>query len=462
MKNIVVFSNQEFLFRFFPLFILVYYLVPSSYRIAVLFFASIFFYACGSPHFALILLIFTCLNILFGHILFSAQEKEGKSSRAYLALSVLVDAGFLTLMKVLALKIDSSWLPLGISFYIFKMISYQADIYLGKIKKEPPMIVSAAYFIMFPQIAEGPIMRFNNGFVVKGNGFERLRTPVVSRQKFEVGLFFISLGLGMKVLIADRLGILWNEIEKIGFESISTPLAWMGAYTYSFQLYFDFWGYSLISSGIMVMLGFPFIRNFNHPYAAKSVSDFYRKWHMTLGDFFKDYIYIPLGGSRNGNKKTIANILIVWLVTGLWHGGTLNFVIWGVSLGVIILFEKFVLKKAIRKFPIIGHLNVIILIPLTWVVFAISNLKDLGVYFARLFPFFGIGETLDKTDFPTYLHEFWGLLLCAAVLCVPYVYKFFVKHRKNIFIIIFAALIFWVSVYFSINSSNNYFMYFNF
>lgn len=462
MKNIVVFSNQEFLFRFFPLFILVYYLVPASYRIAVLFFASIFFYGCGSPRFILILLIFTCLNILFGHALFSSQEKNGHMSKGNLFLAVFTDAAFLTIMKVLALKIDSSWLPLGISFYIFKMISYQAEIYLGKIKREPPMIVSAAYFIMFPQIAEGPIMRFSNGFIVKENGFERFRTPVVSKKNIEDGLFFISLGLGMKVLIADRLGILWNELEKIGFESISTPLAWLGAYTYSFQLYFDFWGYSLISSGIMVMMGFPFIRNFNHPYAAHSVSDFYRKWHMTLGDFFKDYIYIPLGGSRNGNISTFANILIVWLVTGLWHGGTFNFVIWGLSLGIIILFEKFVLKKAIQKFPVIGHLQVIILIPLTWVVFAISDLKDLGVYFARLFPFFGIGETLDRTDFSSYLHEFFIILLCAALLCVPYIYKFVVRHRNNVFIIIFASLIFWVSVYFSINSSNNYFMYFNF
>jgi len=270
------------------------------------------------------------------------------------------------------------------------------------------------------------------------------------------------MGLGMKTLLADRLAILWNEILKIGYDGMSTLLAWLGAYGYSFRLYYDFWGYSLIAAGIGVMLGYPFVENFIHPYAAKNIGDFYRRWHATLGSWFKDYIYIPLGGSRVGVWTTIRNLMVVWLVTGLWHGGTLNFVIWGLVLGAIIVFEKFVLSRNETVSAIVGRCNVLIVIPLTWVVFAISDLKMLGMYFARLFPFFGIGETVNPADFLRELGMFWPYLLFSVVLLFPRVYQLALRHRRNPIVLTLLTFVFWYSVYYIVNSSGNTFMYLNF
>ena len=244
-------------------------------------------------------------------------------------------------------------LPLGFSFYLFKMISYQADLFRGEITRRPDIIDTVVYFTMFPQVTQGPIMRWNNV------GFEK-RERTVSPKAFSDGLFFFVLGLGMKVLLADRLSLLWNEIEKIGYESISTPLAWMGAVGYSLRLYMDFWGYSLMAAGIGMMLGFHFVVNFLHPYWACGVADFYRRWHLTLGTWFRDYIYIPLGGSRRGMLRTIRNLAVVWLLTGLWHGITPNYLLWGGILVVLIIWEKYVAAGLIDAVPLIGHLHVVL------------------------------------------------------------------------------------------------------
>ena len=202
---------------------------------------------------------------------------------------------------------------------------------------------TAVYSTMFPQIVSGPIMRFNEGsFLLEERNY--------SWEKVEEGLQYFILGLGTKVLLADRLAILWKDIHVIGYESISTPLAWLGAVSYSMELYFDFWGYSLMASGLCVMLGFPFIMNFDHPYASKSISEFWRRWHMTLGSFFRDYVYIPLGGSREGTDKTIRNLLAVWLLTGFWHGGSLNFILWGLLLFALIVIEKQWIGKWLKKY----------------------------------------------------------------------------------------------------------------
>ncbi|MBE5999263.1 MAG: MBOAT family protein, partial [Sarcina sp.] len=261
---------------------------------------------------------------------------------------------------------------------------------------------------------------------------------------------------------ADRLGILWNEIIKIGFESISTPLAWLGAAGYSLELYYDFWGYSLMAAGLGLMLGFKFVQNFAHPYAACGIADFYRRWHATLGSWFRDYVYIPLGGSRGGALTTVRNLLVVWLLTGFWHGGTLNFLIWGVVLGLLIIWEKFVVADLMDRVPLLGHLHVIVLIPLTWVVFAITDLKELAVYFSRLFPFFGTGVAVNKGDFAKYLGIYWPFFAAAVLLCIPFVYKSIVWKRKNPLVLALLFLLFWVSVYFSSISAGNPFMYFSF
>jgi alginate O-acetyltransferase complex protein AlgI len=339
------------------------------------------------------------------------------------------------------------------------MISFIADCYTGKITKPQTFINTAAYFTMFPQITQGPIMRFDEKY------WETKEKTAFQAERFEKGVFCFIIGLCLKVLLADRIGILWNEIDKIGFESISTPLAWLGAYGYSFKLYFDFFGYSLMAAGLGMMLGFPFVENFHHPYASDGVAKFYRDWHVTLGAWFRDYIYFPLGGSHCSKGKNIRNLLIVWLITGLWHGGTLNFVIWGLVLGLIIIWEKFVMKDPMEKFKVIGHLHVLVLIPLTWVIFAIPDLGQLGLYFTRLFPFPGNGGSVgnvDPGDVFRYLNTYWPLLAASAILCVPATYRFIEKLYSNAVgkIILIAA--FWVAVYYMTISSSNAFMYFSF
>ena len=462
----VNFSGLEFIFRFLPVFLIIYWIIPSRYRDALLFVGSLVFYAFGAKFFVILLFLLVLVNYVLGEMVWVMPGRRRKvQQRQMLVTIVTVDVIVLIVFKILALKVKASLLPLGLSFYIFKMISYQADLYLGRMRRRPSFMQAAAYFTMFPQIAQGPIMRFSQGWIEKPTNVRRQTVYIersVSLAKVEDGICFFAMGLGMKILIADRLGILWNEIIKIGFESISTPLAWLGAVGYSLELYFDFWGYSLMAAGIGLMLGFRFVQNFIHPYAACGIADFYRRWHATLGSWFRDYVYIPLGGSRCGTFAVIRNLMIVWLLTGFWHGGTLNFVIWGLVLGLLIVWEKFVVKGLIRRVPLIGHLHVIVLIPLTWVIFAISDLKELGIYFTRLFPFFGTGTAVNPGDFAKYMGIYWPFLTAGILLCVPVFYNLVIWKRRNPIVIVLLAVVFWCSVYYSSISAGNPFMYFSF
>ena len=462
----VNFSGLEFIFRFLPVFLIIYWIIPSRYRDALLFAGSLVFYAFGAKLFVILLFLLVLVNYVLGEMVWVMPGRRRKvQQRQMLVTIVTVDVIVLIVFKILALKVKASLLPLGLSFYIFKMISYQADLYLGRMRRRPSFMQAAAYFTMFPQIAQGPIMRFSQGWIDKPTNVRRQTVYLersVSLAKVEDGICFFAMGLGMKILIADRLGILWNEIIKIGFESISTPLAWLGAVGYSLELYFDFWGYSLMAAGIGLMLGFRFVQNFIHPYAACGIAEFYRRWHATLGSWFRDYVYIPLGGSRCGTFAVIRNLMIVWLLTGFWHGGTLNFVIWGLVLGLLIVWEKFVVKGLIRRVPLIGHLHVIVLIPLTWVIFAISDLKELGIYFTRLFPFFGTGTAVNPGDFAKYMGIYWPFLTAGILLCVPVFYNLVIWKRRNPIVIALLAVVFWCSVYFSSISAGNPFMYFSF
>ena len=454
-----VFTNYEFFFRFFPIFLLLYYLLPKRLQNLLLFIGSMVFYAFGQLVYLPILLGLTVFNYYIGIHSFNCKNNSSAEldRRTALVLSVAVDAFALILFKILAQAVSDIALPLGISFYVFKMISFQIDIYRGLIKKKPSFIVVAAYFSLFPQITQGPIMRFHEKTMTTPRKF--------SFKKIEQGLTYFLLGMSMKVLLADRLSILWNEISKIGYESISPALAWMGAYGYTFQLYFDFWGYSLMSSGLLMMLGFPFVENFHHPYSSDSIAVFYRDWHMTLGSWFRDYIYIPLGGSRVKRGMVIRNLMIVWSITGIWHGGTINFLIWGLVLGLIIVMERFVINDYMKRLPIIGRLEVLIIIPLTWVVFAISDLKELGIYFARLFPIFGVGQTARADDFAKFFGTYWIFFLGGLILMIPRVYILLTEEKKGVIrypakLLIFISFL--VSLYFVSNGSSNPFLYFSF
>lgn len=447
----IAFSGMEFLFRFLPAFLVVYYITPKRYRNTVLLFGSIAFYAMGEPYFILLLIAAVWLNyFLAGKIYYTGSNKK------WLAAALIMDVSILVVFKLLGAFFGSIILPLGLSFYLFKMVSFQMDIYRGEITELPTFKRTAVYFMMFPQIVSGPIMRFSEGAFL-------LEKREYSWEKLEEGLQYFILGLGTKVLLADRLAILWKDIHVIGYESISTPLAWLGAVGYSMELYFDFWGYSLMASGLCVMLGFPFIKNFDHPYASRSIGEFWRRWHMTLGSFFKDYVYIPLGGSRQGVFRTVKNLFIVWLFTGLWHGVSVNFILWGMSLFCLIVIEKLWLNRIWDKFPLAGRCYVLLLIPVTWVFFAVTDPGQLFIYLGRMFPFAGgEGISVNTRDFLKYLGMYWKYLLAGGLLCIPAVYRFFEKHRRNPAAVIITVLIFWVSVYCVVSMGNNPFAYLKF
>ena len=452
----ILFNSLTFLFRFFPVFLAIHYLTPARFREVVLFFGSIVFYAMGAGYMAIMLTVLTIANYILGQMVFYV-DKGGvrpQNKRAFIA-ALILDVGALVVFKALSGITDKVVLPLGFSFYLFKMISYQADLFRGEITRRPEIMDTVVYFTMFPQVTQGPISRWNS------IGFEK-RDRTVTVKAFNDGLFFFVLGLGMKVLLADPLSILWNEIGKIGYESISTPLAWMGAIGYSLRLYMDFWGYSLMSAGIGMMLGYHFVINFLHPYWACGIGDFYRRWHATLGSWFRDYVYIPLGGNRKGNLRTILNLAVVWLLTGLWHGITPNFLIWSGVLFLLIVWEKFVVDGLISSFPIIGHLHVWLLIPLTWVIFAIPDLGDLRSYFMRLFPFFGSGVNVNSGDFMKQLTTYWPLLLISLLLCTPHWYRAIVRNRRRLPVLIALVIVFWICVYRIVISASNPFMYFSF
>ena len=389
----LVFSSLEFLFRYLPLFLILFYAVPKRFRMFVLFAFSLILYALGDPAHVLILLGMSVVNWLFGYGLATEPDADGKrmsglhrkkehpgvrglrrktinwselqifeetvdqrkeepyrntaspqtvkKRKFWLAVSVLCNASLLIFFKLSNVFEENMLLPVGISFYTFKSISYLIDVYRSG-HAERSFLRFGAYLCCFPQIVSGPIMRY-------GEMEQAQQFGVWKAARAEDGLKYIIAGLGMKVLLADRLGFLWNDIQTIGFESISTPLAWLGAAAYSMELYFDFAGYSLIAVGIGRMIGLPAIKNFDQPYSSRSVSEFYRRWHMTLGSWFRDYLYIPLGGNRKGTLRTVFNLLLVWAVTGFWHGGGLHFILWGMILGLLVVIEKLWIGKWLKK-----------------------------------------------------------------------------------------------------------------
>ena len=452
----VNFSDLIFIFRFLPVFLIAFYITPVRYRTWTLLVGSLLFYAFGDIRMLPALVGAVVVNYLF------SRAQFGEKSLSMLLFIIGIDAGMLIEFKLLGQFVNADYLPVGISFYIFKMISFQMDVYNGRIDEDESFKSVAAYFCMFPQIVSGPIMRYegfqdNDMLLEKGSLKEILGA-------IEDGLSFFVLGLAMKVLLADHLAMLWNDIGTIGYESISTPLAWLGAVAYTLELYFDFWGYSLMAAGVGVMLGFPFITNFDQPYSSGSISEFYRRWHATLGSWFRDYVYFPMGGSRKGSARTVLNLLVVWLLTGLWHGVTPNFILWGLILFVIIVCEKFVVFK---KFPVIlqkivGRFNVFVLIPLTWVVFAITDFELLGVYFSRLFPFFNAGIAVNRNDFIKNIGVYWMILLPALILLIPGIYRFWENHRRHLLFAIAWIFLFWACVYSLSNAAGNPFLYFRF
>lgn len=394
----MVFSSIEFIFLFLPIFLGVYYLLPQNRRNLCLFVGSILFYALGSlkmPEHIGLFLASVLLNYAFGRLI----GKYGSSF--WLFAGVACNVSYFAVFKYYL-----GILPIGISFYTFQAMSYLFDIKRHHCEEEKSLISFGAYLSMFPQLIAGPIVQFP---MIR----EQLKKRIYSIPTFVSGLELFILGLGSKVLLANQIGKLWKQLLGIGFESISTPLAWMGIAAFSFQIYFDFWGYSLMAMGLGKMLGFELPKNFDHPYTSVSMTEFWRRWHMTLGGWFREYVYIPLGGNRCGQFRTYLNLLIVWVLTGVWHGAGWNFALWGLTLFFLIALEKAGLKKLLDRYRIVGHAYMLLVIPLSWAVFANTRLDQLVLFLRRLFAMGGAATNLYAGDYRKYGEDFGiCMLLC--------------------------------------------------
>lgn len=347
-------------------------------------------------------------------------------------------------------------LPLGISFYTFQVISYLVDVYRGKIRRETSLIRFATYIMMFPQLIMGPIVEYGE---VRG---ELKRRKVNAKDIEQGGMLFVA-GLFCKVVLSDKLGILWNDVWVTGYENISTPLAWITAISYSLKLYFDFYGYSLMAIGLGNLMGFHLPENFRLPYMAGSVSEFYRRWHMTLGRWFKQYIYIPLGGNRQGLFLTVCNLWIVWILTGFWHGCSWNFLLWGIFLWFFIALEKVLHKlfgqaKWPQKIKWLSHVYVWLVIPVSWIFFAISDLGQLQIFMHRMF---ALGQVVCENpgDYLMILRDYGVLLAMGLFGITPWAAKLYRKCCEKKWFMVCMALLFWWCVHLLVSEGENPFMY---
>ena len=466
----MLFSSIEFILIFLPIFLGCYYLTPRKFRNYILLAGSLFFYGYGEPQYLILILLSIFIN--YEVACFLDRSEKRRTRKVWFSIGMIYNFGMLILFKYSGFLIINfaqipglgflksiqfqPTLPLGISFYTFQIVSYMIDVYRKDIWAESNVIQLATYLCMFPQLIAGPILIYSK---VK----EELENRKETLEGIVYGAKIFIAGLTLKMLLANTFGALWSEITMRGYEVISTPLAWMGAFAYSLQIFFDFNGYSLMAIGLGAMMGFHIPANFKQPYCAKTVTEFWRRWHITLGEWFRDYVYIPLGGSHCSKSKTVLNLLVVWLLTGIWHGAGWNFILWGLSFFILLTIEKLFLYDFLNGHPILAHGYMLIVIPCSWMLFVIEDIKQIGLYFSRLFPFFkgGIAYT-NNLDFVPLL-SVYGIFFAVAVVVIIGE-RFFRKGlqkmpmtSKAVTVVLFALCIWKIQ-----GSAENPFLYFRF
>lgn len=455
----MVFSSNLFIFRFIPIVFLLYFLTPTQHKNLVLFIASLFFYAWGEVRYILIMFAsvfvdYACSNKIESH------RNNPIITKRYLLASVFFNLGMLFIFKYTDFFIRSFnqitsynvpllnlTLPLGISFYTFQTMSYTIDVYKNTVAAEKNMIDFGAYVCLFPQLIAGPIVKYRTIA-------DQLKSRVYSWSNFQAGVHTFILGLSSKVLLANNIGMMWDEILLLSDRFWIT--SWLGLVAFAFQIYFDFSGYSLMAIGLGKMLGFDFPKNFNYPYLATSMSDFWKRWHMTLGSWFKEYVYIPLGGNQKGTKRLFFNLLIVWFLTGFWHGAAFNFIIWGLYFFVLIMIEKTVLYAFLIKHKVLARLYFIPLILISWAIFSISDLSLLYDYLESLVP------SRVSYEWLYYLSNYGVLLIVCALFSTPLISNM-VKKIKALYL--YDALVyvsFVLTIAYLVDSTYNPFLYFRF
>ena len=466
------FSSIVFLFTLLPAVVILYYLLPVRFRNVILLLASLVFYAWGEPVYLFLMLLSILFNYFSGlDIARNLQDKRAaKRSLVFNLIINLAVLGFFkyegfvldTLNGILPVHISYHALPLpiGISFYTFQILSYIIDVYRGNVKVQTNLPNFALYVTMFPQLIAGPIVQY-------ADVDEQLASREVSRTKFGEGSMYFIRGLAKKVLLANTSGMIFTEVSGLAKGNIAVMTAWLGAFAYMFQIYFDFSGYSDMAIGLGKMFGFEFNMNFNYPYVSKSITEFWRRWHISLSSWFRDYVYIPLGGNRVSKIKHIRNLLIVWFLTGLWHGAAWNFVAWGLYYGVILIIEKYLLSPVLDRLPdIVRHIYSIVLVVIGWVLFFSSSFGQAADYIRVMF---GAGAHGFADRESMYLLTsnliLWLILIFGSTPLVHFRYEHMLRSKKwNTTIInsvVYAAL-FIVCIAYLVTETYNPFLYFRF
>lgn len=416
----MVFSSFVFLLAFLLLVLLIYYVCPGKVRNLVLLVASLLFYAWGEPVYVLIMLFSTVFDYTNGRLIeyFQNKNRPGKA-KVVLVIDLMGNLGILGFFKYADFVIGNInsitgagltllhiALPIGISFYTFQTMSYTIDVYRKVVPAQHNIVAFATYVTLFPQLIAGPIVQYKTVAA-------ELSDRKVTLTDFSEGAFRFTIGLAKKVLLANQIGSLWDTISQL--HQMSAATAWLGAIAYSFQIYFDFSGYSDMAIGLGKMFGFHFLENFNFPYMSKTITEFWRRWHISLSSWFREYVYIPLGGNRKGMGRQLFNIMVVWMLTGLWHGANWNFVLWGIYYGILLMFEKLFLLKWLKKAPAwIGHIYSMFLVVIGWTIFAQTDMSQLGRYLKTMF---GIGAHGGADADFFYFLSTNAVLLILLVVC---------------------------------------------
>ena len=446
----MVFNSFGFLFVFFPLFFLVYGKLPQRWRASALGLGGLVFYAVGlwPSLWQLALLAGMTLFAVLGCGLFRRTDRR---SPWLLALWIAVTAAPLAYVKLAGLFLARApKLPLGLSFYTFQLIAFLVYAWQGG--ESSPLSVAAGT-LMFPKLISGPLAE-------PGELFAELDAPRQTRSQLDKGLEAFILGLACKVVIADHLAGILGQIRVRGAAGVTVPMVWLGVLGYALQLYFDFWGYSQMAVGLGKMLGMRLPENFNYPYCATSIAEFWRRWHITLGRWFKTYVYIPMGGSRRGLARMVLSTLAVWLLTGVWHGAGWNYVLWGLMMFALIMGERLVYGGALRRFPALGHVYVPLLVGLSWVFFITVGPADAAAYFLRLVGVGGIPG--DPRDWLDALEHSWPYLLLGIMGSTPLPGKLWRRISGSALAWLLLFGLFWLCVYFIATAASDPFLYFSF
>ncbi len=471
----MLFSSTTFLFAFLPIVLITYYIVPRITRNLVLFIFSLVFYAWGEPVYIVLMIASTIVAYITGLLADKQRKNAGRAGPlAAMLFAVVWNIGLLLFFKYTDFFIGAVngvfgtsvsklglALPIGISFYSFQTLSYVIDVYRGNVKSQKNFLNLATYVALFPQLIAGPIVRY----IDVAEQLEKRRETL---DNFAQGVWRFSIGMGKKVILANNIGELFDTISNTSQSELSVAASWLGIIAYTFQIYFDFSGYSDMAIGLGKMFGFDFLENFNYPYISNSITDFWRRWHISLSSWFRDYVYIPLGGNRRGKLRQCVNIMIVWFLTGFWHGANWNFMLWGVYFGVILLCEKLFLGKALGKLPVFfRHLYALFFIVIGWGIFAYEDFDALTQNFKNMFGIGAIPLINKQTVF--WLAQYAVTIVILVIASTPLPKKLCMKLRDTLPQLcgcvlqpLAAVCLLFISTAYLAGSSFNPFLYFRF